>query len=327
MKNKVIYYTLGIFFLVMSCSFKTETKAIEPKEDVKIEVPRFNADSAYRYTEQQVAFGPRVPNTQAHINCGHFLANELRRHGAQVVEQDVVLYNYANTALNAKNIIGSFAPEKKTRLLLCAHWDSRPYADHDPDPANHHTPIDGANDGAGACGVLLELARHFKKEPPAVGVDIVFFDAEDWGTPSFERGSEGWCLGSEYWAQNPHVANYRAKYGILLDMVSAPGARFYKEEISMYYAGNLVEKVWDTAQNLGFGSYFIDQRGGMVEDDHVKVNQLAKIPCIDIIHHDENASNGFGHYWHTLEDNMNHVDTRTMNAVGTTVMQVIYNER
>lgn len=324
---KHIAYILCLTLLGISCSSKTETKTTSA-ETVKVSVPEFNADSAYYYTEQQVAFGPRVPNTQAHIDCGNYLAGELRRHGAQVTEQEVVLYTYNNIAINAKNIIGSFSPEKSNRLLLCAHWDSRPYADEDPNPDNYHTPIDGANDGAGACAALLEMARHFGKESPNYGIDIIFFDAEDWGVPAFDRtNSGGWCLGSEYWAKNPHVHNYFAKYGILLDMVSAPNAKFYKEGISVRYAKNIVDKVWQAAEKLGYGNYFLNSYGSGVEDDHRPVNEYRRIPCINIIQHDPNTNTGFGSYWHTLEDNMNNVDKNTLKVVGQTVLHVVYNEK
>jgi Zn-dependent M28 family amino/carboxypeptidase len=292
-----------------------------------IAVPLFNADSAYQYTSNQVAFGPRVPNTNAHKQCGNYLADELKRFGATVIEQKVVLYTYNNIALNAKNIIGSFQPENKNRILLAAHWDSRPFADQDANPVNHRTPVDGANDGAGACGVLLEIARQIALQQPAIGVDIIFFDAEDWGAPEFDDNLGGWCLGSEYWAQHPHDRNYKARYGIVLDMVSAYKAVFCKERYSLYYAGNIVKKVWEAAQIEGYGSYFVNQEGNPIQDDHIAVNQYLKIPCIDIIQYDPDTPTGFGYYWHTLNDNMDAVSKETQKAVGQTLLYVLYNEK
>lgn len=325
-----ILLTANCLLLTASCTSKpgqsSSAKTSENKEEVN--VPVFNADSAYLYTESQVALGPRVPNTPEHKAGGDYLANELRRYGAQVVEQTVDLYTYNNIKLEARNIIGSFFPEKGNRVLLCAHWDTRPFADKDPDPKNHRTPIDGANDGAGACGVLLEIARNLSLQETNVGIDIIFFDAEDWGTADFDKVdfSTGWCLGSEYWAQNPHIPNYQARYGILLDMVSAKGAKFYREYYSDYYAKNVVDKVWQTASNLGYSNYFVNQRGGSVEDDHIRVNQYRRIPCINIIHFDPYTETGFGTYWHTLADNMDSVSKETMQVVGQTVLHVIYNE-
>ena len=322
--TKNIFFIAAIIMLGFSCKQNPTTpQVVEP-----VNVPTFNPDSAYQYTANQVAFGPRVPNTEAHKQGGDYLANELRRFGATVIEQEAVLYTYDNQALQARNIIGSFSPESKSRILLCAHWDTRPFADHDPDPANHRTAIDGANDGAGACGALLEIARQIGLEQPNLGVDIIFFDAEDWGAPSFEEHADGgWCLGSEHWARNPHVLNYTARYGILLDMVSAKGARFYKEQFSMHFAKNIVNKVWEAALIGGYGSFFVNEIGGAIQDDHIPVNQIRKIPCINIIHHDPTTETGFGWYWHTLNDNMDTISKETLKAVGQTVLHVVYNEK
>ncbi|MDR2086778.1 MAG: M28 family peptidase [Dysgonamonadaceae bacterium] len=322
MINKL--FIIAVLFSCSSC--KQNTQSGVSGEVKKISVPSFNPDSAYQYTANQVAFGPRVPNTEAHRQCGRYLAGELKRFGATVVEQEAILYTYNNIALNAKNIIGSFQPENKDRILLAAHWDSRPFADHDANPANHRTPIDGANDGAGACGILLEIARQLSVQQLATGIDILFFDAEDWGAPESD-GLGGWCLGSEYWAQHPHVRNYKARYGILLDMASAKDAVFYKEIYSLYYAGNIVKKVWDAAQAGGYGSYFVDRQGGSIMDDHIAVNKYLKIPCIDIIQYDPDTDTGFGHYWHTLNDNMDAVSKETQKAVGQTLLHVLFNEK
>ncbi|MDR0799723.1 MAG: M28 family peptidase [Dysgonamonadaceae bacterium] len=327
-KITVIFLTLGMISGSFACRPKSSSmdgKAVENKE---VQIPVFNADSAYQFTANQLFFGPRVPNTEAHRNCGAYIAEELRRFGAKVIEQGAILYTYNNVALPAKNIIGSFQPENKNRVLLCAHWDSRPFADHDPNEAYHHTPIDGANDSAGACGILLEIARQIQQQQPLIGIDLIFFDAEDWGAPTFDHhASDGWCLGSEYWAKNPHVANYQARYGILMDMASATNAQFYKEKTSMYYAKNVVDKVWEAAQAAGYGSYFINKEGGYVQDDHIPVNEIRRIPCIDIIQYDPTTETGFGAYWHTMSDNLDAVGAETLKAVGQTLLQVIYREK
>jgi hypothetical protein len=325
MYKKIIINIIPIIGIVLfGCACKQQAQTMEAT--VKQTVPIFNADSAYAYTAQQTMFGPRVPNTLAHRACGNYLATELRRFGAKVIEQEATLYTYDQQAIQAKNIIASFASERKNRILLCAHWDSRPFADHDPDPKNHHQAIDGANDGAGACGILLEIARQIGIQAPNTGIDVILFDAEDWGTPEFDRDrykSTGWCLGSEYWAKNPHIPNYMAQFGILLDMVSAPNARFYHEYFSLQQAENIVRKVWNAAQALGYGDYFINQVGGPVEDDHRNVFRFRHIPCIDIIQYNP-ENNGFGAYWHTLDDTIDNVSRETMQAVGQTVLQVIY---
>ncbi|MDR0732624.1 MAG: M28 family peptidase [Dysgonamonadaceae bacterium] len=321
------FLIFALFCLPISFSCKQSPRT---NNAVEIKIPVFNADSAYFYTEKQVSFGSRVPNTPAHDACGDYLADELRRFGAAVVEQQATLRLLDNSPIAVKNIIGSFYPENKNRVLLCAHWDSRPYADRDPDEKNRHTPIDGANDGAGACAVLLEIARHVSANQPSVGIDIIFFDAEDWGKPDFppeDKHYGNWCMGSEYWAKNPHAPDYTARYGILLDMVGASGAQFFKETFSSLHAPQIVEKVWEAAQAAGYAAYFPNRTGGAIEDDHIQVMKHRKIPCIDIIHYDPDSESGFASYWHTLDDTMENVDKNTLQAVGQTVLQVIYKEK
>ncbi|GHT24621.1 glutamine cyclotransferase [Bacteroidia bacterium] len=317
------------FILLFGCAGKPHSQLSASSEQSEaLRVPAFNADSAYAYTAAQVAFGPRVPATAAHQRCGDYFVAAMRRLGATITQQEATVTTYDRQTIPLRNIIAAFQPDKPTRVLLCAHWDSRPFADRDANPQNHRRAIDGANDGAGACGVLLEIARQIALQAPNVGIDIIFFDAEDWGQPAFDTrrsGDSGYCLGSTYWANHPHTPNYKAQYGILLDMVSARGARFFKEQSSVYYANNIVKKVWETAQSLGYGDYFVEQTGIGCDDDHIPINQIRKIPCIDIIENDPNAPKGFGDYWHTLDDTMDAVSRETMKAVGQTLLQIIYN--
>ena len=305
-----------------SSSAKVESQPVKQQN-----VPAFDADSAWVFVENQVKFGPRVPNSEAHVACGNYLTSELKRFGAQVYEQEATLTAYNGTQLKAKNIIGSYNPENSKRVLLFAHWDSRPYADHDMDPANHKKPIDGADDGASGVGVLLEMARQFSIKSPAIGIDIIFFDAEDYGTPEFvkEYKENTWCLGAQFWAKNPHVKGYKADFGILLDMVGAKNASFFKEATSMRYAPQIVEEVWSTARDLGYGKFFINAEGGAITDDHQYVILGRNIPCIDIIYTDPESDNGFGPHWHTQNDTMDNIDRETLKAVGQTVLQVVYN--
>ena len=325
MRKTIVF--MCILAIGFSCkqSLKTQNMVTE-----NISVPVFNADSAYHYTATQVSFGPRVPGTEAHEACGNYLFNELKRFGATVVIQEATVQLQDRTPIEIKNIIGSFQPENKSRILLCAHWDSRPYADHDPNPDNWTKPIDGANDGAGACAALLEIARQVGANPPTVGIDILLFDMEDWGPPNFSSKNYhygDWCMGSDYWARQPHIPNYVARYGILLDMVSAPDAQFYKEIFSQQGASSIIKKVWESALATGYNSYFIDRNGGQIVDDHVSIINHRNIPCIDIIHYNPNSSSGFGSYWHTMEDNMNNVSKETLTAVGQTVLYVLYHEK
>jgi Zn-dependent M28 family amino/carboxypeptidase len=238
---------------------------------------------------------------------------------------------YDGTILKGKNIIGSFNPGSKSRILLCAHWDSRPFADHDPDPDNHLTPIDGANDGGSGVGVLLEVARQMAMQRPHIGVDILLFDAEDYGPPQDhqKRGSGNWwALGSQYWARNPHDPDYYARYGILLDMVGGHNARFFMEGYSMMYAPGVLKKVWNTAHRAGFKQYFFFEQKGYIDDDHKPINEIMKIPTINIIHMDDASSNGsFFDHWHTIHDNMDAISKESLHVVGQTILTVIYEEK
>jgi hypothetical protein len=326
--------TMLLSFVFTSCEDDKDL-VIPPVEEPKVEriiPPAFNADSAYYFIQKQVDFGPRVPNSKEHAACAEFLVNELKRFGAEVIIQEATARAFDGNILNMKNIIGQFSPEKEKRLLLCAHWDTRPFADKDTKDQNK--PIDGANDGASGVGVLLEIARAMQKQQPEYGIDIIFFDAEDYGVTDaasanyrdYKEAEKTWCLGSQHWAKTPHVASYRAKYGILLDMVGAKDATFYKEEYSLQYALKVVNMVWDRAHALGYDNYFFKRAGGQITDDHYFINTYANIPCINIIDYDGNA-NRFGHFHHTHKDNMDIIDKNTLKAVGDVVLDVVFNER
>ncbi len=288
-------------------------------------IPDFNSDSAYHFVATQVAFGPRVPNTESHARCARYLESTLARFAEKVQVQEARIRAYNGQVLNIKNIIGSFAPAKPNRILLCAHWDSRPYADHDPNPANHYKPIPGANDGASGVGVLLEIARQLSMKQHEFGIDIVFFDAEDYGEHQSLQGNreDTWALGSQYWARNPHIAGYRARFGILLDMVGAADAVFTMEGTSMQYAPDVMRKVWNTAHAIGYSAYFSMQQTSPLIDDHLFINRIARIPTIDIIHFTQETPTGFFADWHTMRDDMRNIDRNTMKAVGQTVLTVI----
>lgn len=294
-----------------------------------MEVPDFDADSAYHYIKIQVDFGPRVPNTESHEKCADFLIGKLEAYCADVMVQKTTVKTYNGKPLQIKNIIGRFNPQNNQRILLFAHWDTRPFADYCPDPERRNEPIPGANDGASGVGVLLEIARQLKILPPKIGVDIIFFDAEDYGQPAhlnLPAVKDDWCLGSQYWAINPHEKDYFARFGILLDMVGARDALFTKEGTSVYYAANIVDRVWRTAQNAGYERYFSDEKTIPITDDHFYINQRAKIPSIAIIEYDHETKTKFGKYWHTHNDNMKIIDKATLKAVGQTVLHVVYIE-
>ena len=332
MKNDVI--TMPVLLLMVLISFTScnnrpsGEKPAETGKQTKPEVfvPGFNADSAYFYIEKQVAFGPRVPNTAAHKACAVWLENPLKRFTAEVVVQQTRLKASDGTLLDSRNIIASFNPEDKSRVLLCAHWDSRPWADHDPDPANRRKPVPAANDGGSGGGVLLEIARQMSQHNPGLGVDIVLFDAEDYGDHEESASStqDSWGLGSQYWSRNPHVPGYSARFGILLDMVGANGATFTMEGTSMYYAPEIMRRVWDVAHRLGYEEFFLKRQTGGLTDDHLYVNEITGIPTIDIIDYNPDREKGFFDYWHTVKDDMSNISKTTLHAVGHTVLTVVY---
>ena len=299
----------------------------ETKEQ-PVPVPQFDADSAFSFVKQQVDFGPRVPETKAHAAVVAWMLGALQQWADTVMLQDFVARVYDNRIFNGKNIIASFNPEEKSRIFLSAHYDSRPFADHDADPANHQTPIDGANDGASGTGVLMEIARQLHLHPVSKGIDIILFDLEDYGPPQdsqTDQSTDTWGLGSQHWSANPHQPNYNARYGILLDMVGAADATFPLEGFSMHYAPDITKKVWETAAAAGYGDYFVFEKGTYITDDHYFINTIAKIPTLNIIHLDPASANGtFYDPWHTLADDITQIDPATLKAVGQTLLTVIY---
>ncbi len=292
-----------------------------------VKVPAFNADSSYSYVKRQVDFGPRVPNSAAHVNCGSWLISKMGEYADTVIEQSFKVRAFDGKILNSRNIIASFHPDLGNRILLAAHWDTRPFADQDDERQNE--AIDGANDGASGVGVLMELARQLQLAKPGLGVDIIFFDAEDYGQPEnsdFPQMEDSYCLGSQYWAKNLHTPGYMARYGILLDMVGASGSRFTKEGISMQYAPEVVDHVWKVAAATGFGTYFIPERTKAIIDDHYYINRLAGIKCIDVIHYEFNSPSNFWTHWHTHNDTIDKIDKNSLQAVGQTLLEVLFRE-
>lgn len=310
-----------------------DVQEVEEAEKLNPVGPTFNADSALAFCEAQCDFGPRIMNSEAHEKCGKWIVEKFRQFGCEVETQKADLKGYDGTILKNTNIIAHYNPKATTRILLCAHWDSRPWADNDPDSANWRKPVMAANDGASGVGVMLEIARLLqadKKLNAQIGVDFVCFDAEDWGTPQWadvQDQGDSWALGAQYWSENKS-ADYQPRYGILLDMVGGQGAQFYREGMSMQYASSIVKKVWRAARQAGYGSFFPNSDGGMITDDHIPVNQKAKIPTIDIIpYYPDCQQSSFGPTWHTVSDDMAHLDKNTLKAVGQTIIQVLYTEK
>jgi len=288
-------------------------------------VPAFNADSAYNYIAAQVAFGPRIPGSEAQLKCAGWMQAKLKQFCDTVYRQEtMVTAGDGKTKLRCINIVGTVNPQAKRRFLLLAHWDSRPWADRDA--TGKDKPILAADDGGSGVAVLIELSRILNANPlpSEIGVDILLTDVEDWGKS--EWGDDSYALGTQYWARNPHVPGYTAEGGILLDMVGAHGARFPIEANSQHYARNILSKVWQAAEDAGFASFFVYENGGGITDDHVPVNEIIKIPTIDIINLPANSETGFVSHWHTHKDNMEVIDKGTLKAVGQTLLQFLYTQ-
>ena len=359
----MVLFTIHCSLFTVSCGLRKQTTT-ESETQTAIG-PAFNADSAFLFCQQQCDFGPRTMNSKAHDLCEQWIINKFKSYGMTVIPQKCELKGYDGTTLHSTNIIASYRPELTDRILLCAHWDCRPWADNDPDEANWHKPVLAANDAASGVAVMLEIARLISSPesgevrrglnegehntdsvPPSqgnlspltshllplnFGIDFICFDAEDYGFPQWETTEDPgntWALGAQYWAANPHVSGYKARYGILLDMVGGQGAQFYQEIMSKHYAKHIVDKVWQAATVVGYGSSFPMAEGNAITDDHIPVNTVANIPCIDIIPYYPNCEqSSFGPTWHTLNDDMAHLDKNTLLAVGQTIIQVLFSEK
>lgn len=296
----------------------------------------FDTDSAMALIETQTLMGPRVPGTEAHTRAHDWITGRLKALGATVTTQGSYLPFDGIDGFDAhpRNIFASFYPGRTRRVMLLAHYDTRPVADRDPDPANRNTPIDGANDGASGVAVMLEIARNIAANDPGVGVDLLFTDCEDGGIDAPDGADNAthmlyentWCVGARQWAATQRFdTTDRPAYAILLDMVGGKGASFDAEYFSTLYAPDVVKRIRDTAAALGYGHLFGDTRGAAINDDHLPLNN-AGIPTADIIDTRNGQGGSFIDTWHTLGDNFANIDPRTLKTVGTVVSTIIYND-
>lgn len=337
MKKTIYLILLVTSILSVSCRSNKviETVSYEPVG------PQFVADSAMAFCKAQCDFGPRTMNSKAHDLCEAWIADKFRQFGTEVLTQKTDIKAWDGTILRSTNIIARYNPEATRRILVCAHWDSRSWADNDPDSTNWKKPVLAANDGASGVGVMLELARLLQADTTdiSLGIDFVCFDAEDYGVPQWaENGtadnSDTWALGAQFWAQqyqnalaDDSISAAAYEFGILLDMVGGQGARFYHEGFSMRYAPGIVDKVWSAARTVGKGDFFVNESGGYITDDHDPINKIG-IPTIDIIsYYPDCEQSSFGPTWHTVIDDMEHLDPAVLQAVGQTLIQVIYQEK
>ena len=300
------------------------------REVPQLPIPTFNRDSAFQFLQTQVEFGPRNPGSPGIQAARAWMIDQMKRFGATVHEQNFTANFQFGESHPSMNIIAQFQPEKSRRILLGAHYDTRYMGEEDPDPDKQLLPIDGADDGASGVAVLMEIARLIQEQPLEIGVDIIFFDAEDQGQRG-EGANETWCLGSQYWSKKPHKTGYQANYGILLDMVGAKNAFFNQENVTNLYphasrVHQLYQKVWNLARAMGKGKHFQNRRIPAIIDDHYFVNLNAGIPMIDIINKPPQSEEGFGPHWHTHDDNLSVIDRNVLGTVGQVVTAVIFRE-
>ncbi len=275
-----------------------------------VPVPKFDPESAFGYLVRQVDFGPRAPNTGAHEQCLAYLQQQLTMYADSVRLQRFDVPGYDGVVLHLTNIIAHFNLKSKTRILLTAHWDSRPRADQQPGgPVDK--PIPAADDGASGVAVLLEMARGFKESLPPVGVDIILWDGEDYGR---EGDMNYYCLGSKYWAATKEFS-YQPLFAINLDMIGQKGLKIPKEGYSVQYAPDVVDLIWTTAADMAVPQ-FVDRTSDPIYDDHLQLDNVG-IKAVDLIDFDYK-------YWHTLQDTPDKCSPESLAAVGHVLLQVIY---
>lgn len=331
MNRQFVYLLAIVLACLLTCGCKGSSgKTTDTSTNSKTKlIGNFNADSAYAYVAQQVAFGPRVPGTPGHEQCAAYLVDKLRSFGADtIIEQRTTVTAFNGDVLPINNIFASFNSKAPNTVLLVAHWDTRPWANMESANSDRTKPIPGANDGGSGVGVLLEIARNLGIKKPDCGVDILLVDAEDYGSDDgFTNNDKSWCLGSQYWINHmPYSSVNRPIYGILLDMVGGVDAKFHREHFSHHNAKLPTVKVWSEASALGFDGVFVNKVGGAVVDDHVFITE-AGIPTTDIIENINDVTGTFPATWHTLDDNMDNISKSSLDAVGKTVLNVIYKEK
>lgn len=334
--NRLFFSLLALVALTLlvalaGCKGAARTEQAAAGDTVALTPVAFNADSAMAAVQAQCAFGARTPGSEAHRRCGDYLVEAFTRYNLRVTQQTTTVTGWDGKRLPCRNLIASYAPERSERVVIAAHWDSRPWADADPDSTLHRQPVMAANDGASGIAVMLELARLLPELKPAVGVDLVCFDVEDYGAPYWAQhapddGSD-WCLGSRYWAQQAAATGYTARYGVLLDMVGGRDARFCFEGYSLRYAEAATRRLWSTAATVGGEALFLARDGSWATDDHVPMNEIARIPTVDVIPYIDGAERSFGATWHTTHDTPENISRENLRLVGQTLLQMLFEEQ
>jgi glutaminyl-peptide cyclotransferase len=275
----------------------------------------FDGAAALRYVEQQVAFGPRVPGTEPHRRAGDWILQHLRGTADSVEVQSWTHVTASGDSLPLRNFIGRFRPAATDRVLLLAHWDTRPRADNEANLGAQRQPIPGANDGGSGVAVLLGVADVLANTPPTLGVDLLFVDGEDWGT---DFSGPDALIGSRYYAT--HLPRDRHPlYAVLFDMVGDADLRVYEEPYSVQGAPEVVTRVWAVARDLGYGNVFQPSIGPALTDDHIPLLE-AGIRAIDVIDFDYGPSNS---YWHSLQDTPDKLSAKSLKVMGDVAVKLV----
>jgi glutaminyl-peptide cyclotransferase len=285
----------------------------------------FDADAAMTYTRAQLAFGPRVPGTPAHVKAGDWIVAMMKQRADTVVEQRFTHRTADGKTLPLRNVLARFNPTAARRILYVTHWDTRPTADEDRVLGNRNTPIPGANDGAAGVGMFVALGDALKKVPPTVGVDLLFVDGEDYGK-NFDPPYTDVLLGSQYFANHLPSPDYRPMYGVLWDMIADKDLNIYQEARSVRAAPEVVSRVWQKAADLGYSKYFVTRAGQEVTDDHVPLLEkgLRVIDVIDIDYGPPAADGGADpSYHHTLQDTIDKISAKSLQIVGDVALSLV----
>lgn len=322
---KYVTIVLGVCLIFSSCKKKQVEETVLPISSlyqIPASVPDFSGERTLALLRAQVAFGPRVPNTVAHQRCADYILDMCRRTADSTDLQSFSMPGYDGVSLALKNIIARFRPGMKERILLCAHWDSRPRADQEKDELKKSLAIPGANDGASGVAVLLHIAEMLHQRKPDIGVDLVFLDGEDYGN---EQDETMYCIGSKYFSASI-ASDYRPLFGVLLDLVGDAEAVFPMEAGSRQYAGDVVELIWTIASRLGIKN-FVPETHSAIYDDHIPLNLTAGIKTVDIIDAElvgQATKVERRKYWHSLSDTPEQCSAQTLRNVGSVLLNLIY---